>query len=99
MKYFSFVLKTAGISCFISSLIGILGGLVWSKESPLHAHFPVPSWLITLILAACTSLFVGILVGSMLSFLGKANLPKAILYTVIIVVIFLIAFLTYVINV
>ncbi|WP_338762455.1 hypothetical protein WAF17_17660 [Bernardetia sp. ABR2-2B] len=99
MNHFLFVLKTAGVSLFTCSICGILGGIAWDIMKPPHPHVPIPNWIITLVLTACTSLVVSIIVGSALSFLGKANLPKAILYTNLIVVIFLIIFLTYVITV
>lgn len=99
MKHFLFVLKTAGISLLTCSIFGVLGGIVWAIMKPPHPHIPIPNWLITLVLTAFTSLVISVFVGGILSFLGKASLTKAILYTNIIVVIILIAFLTYVITV
>ncbi|WP_375562602.1 hypothetical protein ACE193_08660 [Bernardetia sp. OM2101] len=99
MNHLLFVLKTAGTSLFTCSICGILGGIVWDIIKPPHPHVPIPNWLITLVLTAFTSLVISICVGGVFSFLGKASLPKAIIYTNVIVVIILVAFLTYVITV
>ena len=99
MNHFIFILKTVGISLLISSLLGILSGLFWSMKSPEHPHQMIPNWIIMLVLASFTSLLVGLIVGGTLSFLGKAHLIKAVLYTMGIVTTLLIAFLVYVMSV
>jgi hypothetical protein len=87
------------VSLFTCSIFGVLGGVVWGIIKPPHPHVPIPNWLITLVLTACGSLVVSILIGNGLSFWGKASLLKAVLYTNLIVAIFLIVFLLYMINV
>ena len=84
MKHLIFILKTVGISLPISSLLGYLVGLIWSMNLASHPHqaFILPNWLITLVVAACTSLLSGIVIGSVLSALNKTNLIHATLYTV-----------------
>ncbi len=99
MNHLIFILKTAGISLVTCSIFGVLGGVFLDIMKPPHPHVPISNWLITLTLTAFTSLVISILIGSTLTFLGKANLPKAILYTNLIVVIFLMVFLIYIITV
>ncbi|AFM03185.1 hypothetical protein Fleli_0725 [Bernardetia litoralis DSM 6794] len=82
MKHLIFILKTAGASLLISSLLGLLVGWIWSMNSVSHPHQASPNWLITLILAAGTSLLAGIIIGSTLSALKKTNLVHSTLYTV-----------------
>lgn len=93
MKHFIFILKTTGVSLLISSLLGYLIGLIWSMNSVSHPHQMIPNWMITLVVAACTSLLAGVIIGSVLSALNKNNLVHSTLYTVGFVVVVLAFFI------
>ncbi len=98
MNHLIFILKTTGISLFISSLFGILAGLFWSMKEGEHPHQIFPNWLITAFFAAFTALIVGLIVGGMLSFLDKADLKKSLLYTNGIVFFIVVALIVYSIH-
>jgi hypothetical protein len=98
MNHFIFILKTVAISIFISGLFGTLTGFFWSMKSPEHPHQLFPNWIVTLVVSAFLALFVGIIIGGILSFSKKTNLLNSLLYTNGVVFFLVIALVAYAIH-